>query len=139
MIRKTSIEVYHRIKSEGLLSKKRMEIYDILYLYGDQTSAEVNEKLIRGKQINGLSQSRARFTELREMGAIEELGTKTCSVTGNTAILWSTTNTIPNKIKKETRKTKKAKVLDLLKNLAKISDEDKLVYLREIYKLVDSM
>lgn len=44
---------------------------------------------------NVLSQSRARFTELRNLGVIYEKGIKQCSVTGRNAIEWELTNKLP--------------------------------------------
>ena len=99
MTRRTSTEVYRRLEAEGVLSERRWEVYRVLYEDGPLTSAEVFDKL-RSKswyspERSPLSQTRARFTELRDWGAIEEVGTKVCSVTGNEVILWDVTDQMP--------------------------------------------
>jgi hypothetical protein len=66
---------------------------------------------------NVLSQSRARFTELRELGVIYEKGIKKCSVTGRNVIEWDLTDRLPIIIKKSTN-TKKNELQILKEKLA---------------------
>lgn len=105
MIRKTSIEVYHQIKEEGLLSKRRMEVFKAITECAPCTSAEAMATIIT--KSNVLSQSRARFTELRNMGVIKELGERKCKITGRKVIEWDVTGDLPvNSIKKIDKKPK---------------------------------
>jgi hypothetical protein len=123
MSRETSAECYREIVENGLVSKKRLEVYQIVYKSGPMTSAEVYLELTQGRRVNAISQSRARFTELRQMDLLQEKGTKKCSVTGKTAILWDVTANMPRKLQ-ATGKTKQKK------------KEEALESLRELYKSV---
>lgn len=100
--RQTSIDAYNKIKEEGLLSRRRWEIYDVVFKNGPMTSAEAFRKLILANTIRNITQSRARFTELRDSGVFQECGTKVCSVTGMTVILWDVTSRLPIKAEKPT-------------------------------------
>ena len=77
--RQTSIDCYKQIKSEGLLSKRRWEVYDIVFKHGPMTSNETSDfpslKGVDGYRHN----ANARMTELREFGVVQEIGTKNCS------------------------------------------------------------
>lgn len=100
MTRQTSIDAYHEIKLKGLLSVRRFQIYDVLHRFGALTANEVFEILKKetdpsGKQFRFDSNTRARFTELRELGVVKELGTQKCSVTGRECILWDVTGNLP--------------------------------------------
>ena len=103
MTRKTSIEVYHKIRNQGLLSRRRLEVYATVWEYGPMTSAEAFRVMNRNAPIKNITQSRARFTELRDLGVFEELGEKICSVTGHKAILWEVTDRLPIKYEKPVR------------------------------------
>lgn len=97
MTRATSIEAYNTIKENGLLSKMRWRVYDTLFTFGPQTSGEVFTKMNGGDPVKSLTGSRARLTELRDLGCIEELGVRKCTVTGHTAIEWAVTTSLPVK------------------------------------------
>jgi len=107
-IRNTSKQVYHQIKASGVLSQRRWEVFDWLWHNGPATGREA----IRGARAADhgpvISQTRARLTELRDMGAIEEIGTTIDNVTGNEVILWDVTGNMPHKlpprVKGKTRK-----------------------------------
>ena len=95
--RQTSIDCYNEIKSEGLLSRRRMQVYEAIYNSAPCTSAEAMTNILK---MNGdvLSQSRARFTELREQGVIYERGIRECKLTGRKAIEWDLTDRLPMNI-----------------------------------------
>ena len=97
-VRQTSRAVYHQIKANGLLSQRRWEVYDWLFHNGPATGREA----IRGARAADrgpvISQTRARLTELRDMGVVEEVGTTTDKVTGHEVILWDVTNKLPTKL-----------------------------------------
>lgn len=95
MKRQTSIAAYHKIRNEGLLSKRRWEVYDVMYHNGPLTSGEAFTILNRNRPAGALTQSRARFTELRELGLLREIGVRKCSVTGMNVILWDVTDKLP--------------------------------------------
>ena len=119
--RNTSIEAYNEVIP--FLSKKRKEIYDVLFNLGPMTSAEVFRHLNARNPVANITQSRARFTELREMGAILELGTKPCNVTGVTVILWDVDDGPVKKLEKKlTTKQKYEMCLESLKQIHTIAD-----------------
>lgn len=97
-VRQTSIAVYRQIEANGLLSLRRWEVYKWLYHNGPATGREA----IRGARTADhgpvISQTRARLTELRDMGVIEEIGTTIDKVTGHEVILWDVTNQLPRKL-----------------------------------------
>ena len=126
--RQTSIDCYRQIKAEGLLTKRRLEVYEAIYNSAPCTSSEA----MRGRlnSTNVLSQSRARFTELRELGVIYEKGVRKCNVTGRNVIEWDLTDRLPIKTKPrpKQKKDRTEKALNSLralyqrKNIAPVED-----------------
>ena len=118
-MRKTSIDCYNQIKQEGLLSKMRFKVYEAILKNAPCTSAEVLSTLL--SKNSAITSSRARFTELRELGVIYEVQNRKCNITGRTSIEWDLTDNLPVN-KKNIKKTKKQRT------------EDALNSLRELYK-----
>jgi hypothetical protein len=117
--RQTSIDCYNKIKQEGLLSKRRLQVYESVLINAPCTASEVfNEKNLKTNQSG-------RFTELRDLGVIYEKGERLCSVTGRNVIEWDLTDRLPINVKKS-NKTKKHKINDALNSL------------RELYKNKDT-
>jgi len=106
--RQTSIDCYNAIKSEGLLPKRRMEVYEAIYNCAPCTSAEAIKTILE-KSGNVLSQSRARFTELRDQQVIYERGVRQCKITGRKAIEWDLTDRLPVDISELNKARKQAK------------------------------
>lgn len=118
MPRQTSMQAYAQIENEGLLSQRRLEVYQALFKCGPATSAEVFKHLSDFNRRGIISQSRARFTELRELGVIDELGTRKCGVTGREAIVWGVNGKLPTERQKPpTKKEKKQEILKMLDDL----------------------
>ena len=100
MIRETSIEAFNKIKENGLLSVRRMQVYEVLFHDGPLTQNEAH-KLLWKLGIRTEKQSiTPRFNELYQVGVIKEVGKKVCSVTGNNCILWDVTKNLPVKFEK---------------------------------------
>jgi Fe2+ or Zn2+ uptake regulation protein len=99
-VRDTSIEAYNRIKADGLLCRKRLEVYEWLYHHGPATGMEVHRGL--GGQGNANNANvRARLNELREMGVVKEMeDTVECQVTKMTVIQWDVTPNLPTPLEK---------------------------------------
>lgn len=108
MTRRTSIEAYHQIKDEGLLTEARLVVYEILFERGPLTAGEVFLWMRRMNQGHTVVKGSvcARLTELRDTGVVAEVGKRECELTGHTAILWDVTENIPFKLEK--RKSKDA-------------------------------
>jgi hypothetical protein len=138
MARETSIETYLKIKRSGLLSSRRLEIYECLFNKGPLTASQVF--VLLGLETN----QSGRFTELSEMEVIKEVGTITCPITNNTAILWDVTAKLPVKIKRPVTASKKKKKTDALELMQEIANskelsEPVLNKLRRVYSIVLSM
>ena len=121
--RQTSIDCYNKIKEQGLLSNMRFKVYEAILKKAPCTSGEAFATMTTKE--NQISQSRARFTELRNLGVIYEKGEKQCTITGRNVIEWDLTDRLPVNIK-NTNKTKKQRLDAALNSL------------RELYKNKDS-
>jgi len=133
--RQTSIECYNKIKQEGLLTKRRLEVYEAIFMKAPCTSSEA--MINRLNSSNVLSQSRARFTELRELGVIYEKGEKKCSITGRNVIEWDLTDRLPVNIKNP-NKTKKQRINDALNSL-RVLYKNKDISTNEDWKIVANL
>ena len=109
--RQTSIDCYNKIKEQGLLSNMRFKVYEAILKKAPCTSGEAFATMTTKE--NQISQSRARFTELRELGVIYEKGEKQCTITGRNVIEWDLTDRLPINIK-SSNKTKKQKINEAL-------------------------
>lgn len=97
MSRQTSIEAYHMISSSGLLSTMRKKVCKAIAYNAPCTSGEAFKWMLdNGEYSNPLSQSRARVTELRDLGVVREIGTRPCNVSGHNAIVWELTGDLPS-------------------------------------------
>ena len=120
--RQTSIDCYNEIRANGLLSKRRFEVYEALLSSAPCTSSEA---IRNAKTTFGVFGVSSRFTELRDLGVIYEVRTRECTVTGRNVIEWDLTDRLPLNVKKS-NKTKKNKIDDALNSL------------RELYKNKDT-
>jgi hypothetical protein len=114
--RQTSIECYNEIRANGLLSKRRFEVYEALLSSAPCTSSEA---IRNAKTTFGVFGVSSRFTELRDLGVIYEVRTRECTVTGRNVIEWDLTDRLPVNVKKS-NKTKKHKIDDALNSLRKL-------------------
>ena len=121
-IRQTSIECYRQIIAEGLLSKRRLQVYEILLENGCLTGTEISilfkQKHFTTNHSEGI---RNRISELFERGVVYEKGIVECKSTGRKVTLWDLTDNLPIKIK-SSNKTKKQRI------------EDAINSFRELYK-----
>jgi hypothetical protein len=120
--RKTSIDCYHEIKENELLTKRRFQVYEAIYKNAPCTTNEALKDVYSGSHGVG-----SRTTELRDLGVIYEKGTKKCSVTGRNVIEWDLTDNIP--IERKPPLTKKNRIAiainglrELYKNKNKLTD-----------------
>jgi hypothetical protein len=117
--RQTSIDCYNQIKAEGLLSKMRFKVYECILTNAPCTSAEALSNML--SKNSAITSSRARFTELRELGVIYEKGIRKCTVTGRNVIEWDLTDRLPidKKVIAITKKMRVANALYALNELHK--------------------
>ena len=112
-VRQTSAVAYQQIKDEGLLSKLQEQVYRTLYRNGPLTATEVF--LSMGIAKHGQGAVTPRFAELKRAGVIQEVGVRTCSVTGRNVIEWDVTDQLPRKVSRKERKVSKSEIVKDLK------------------------
>lgn len=109
MIRETSIKAYHEALASGLISKRRGQCLKIVAEHGPITSNEafniLKDEL--GRNFRFDSNTRARFTELRQQDVVYERQERECRITGKTVIEWEMTLRRPKPyVKPETQMEK---------------------------------
>ena len=115
-IRQTSIDCYNQIKESGLLSSRKMEVYEILFRHGPMTANEIVRKAKVSYPNTNPSSFHARLSELKKCNAIIEVGEKRDVFSGKSCYVWDLTDRIPVKESRKT-KTKKDRVDDVLNAL----------------------
>ena len=143
MVQTTSIETYHAIKNSGLISEKRMKVFDIFYQNPrGLTGAQVSEIYRRENPTSQHSETiRNRITELVQMGVLAELGVVECEFSKRSVMKWCCIDKMPIPLeKKVTRKEQIKQILDGVTALGKKleSEEDKTA-LRKIYWQIKSL
>lgn len=95
--RDTSREAWKLVAESGLLGGKHLTIYEMVGRYPDCTANEIFLKLKYLGKIRGEfdSNTHSRFTELRDMGCIEEVQRRPCSTSGRLAVTWEVTGRHP--------------------------------------------
>ncbi len=107
--RQTSVAAYDRLVDGGVLSQRRAEVYSAVYNNGPATGSEICEVLTGQSSAYGIG---PRFTELRDMGLLREMGERKCKVTGQTVIVWDVTDRVdPLPLPKKTGKLSKYRAL----------------------------
>jgi hypothetical protein len=136
--RQTSIDCFNQIKAQGLLSKRRMEVYTKLLTIAPCTASELQKSMDYN---NGGRDCMKRLSELRDLGTIYEKKERKCNVTGKIVIEWDLTDKLPIKITKLiTAKQQRVKdtlnaLRDLYKNKNASSIEDWQVVANLIRKI----
>ena len=103
MIQKTSIETYHAIKNSGLISDKRMKVFDIFYKNPQGlTGAEVSEIYKKNNPTSQHSETiRNRITELVQMGVLAEVGVVECQFSKRNVMKWHCIDKMPISLEKK--------------------------------------
>lgn len=143
MVQTTSIETYHAIKNSGLISEKRLKVFDIFYQNPQGlTGAEVSEIYRKQNPTSQHSETiRNRITELVQMGVLVELGVVECQFSKRNVTKWCCIDKMPIPLEKKlTRKEQIKEILDDVTAFGKSlsSEEDKIV-LRTIYWKIKSL
>lgn len=102
MIRQTSVSAFHTIKENGLLSRKRLEVYSIIAKHGPLNCRQIIEIAAKGTVTNTGAIS-GRLSELVNLDVIESAFERPCPTTGHVTIFWQITDRLPKKIKKPTQ------------------------------------
>jgi hypothetical protein len=96
VVRETSLEAFEYIRENGLLSKRRWQVYEYVFRHGPCTAAQVVFGLRQPQEQSGTYNT--RLSELERMGLIKELGETVCQFTNRTVILWDVTKELPKKL-----------------------------------------
>lgn len=103
-VRETSIEAFRTIEENGLLSKRRLQVYKLLFDHGPATGAQVARAYNAAFGRTSASETiRNRITELRDMGCVKEVGIVLDEQTGMKVTLWDVTRNLPTKFEKSKR------------------------------------
>lgn len=109
-MRQTSIDCYNEIKANGLLSKRRMEVYEILFNHGAMTANEIVRKSKISYPNTNPSSFHARLSELKKYGVIIEVGEKKDVISGNNCYIWDLTDRLPDKDIKLSTNSKRGRI-----------------------------
>ena len=113
MTRQTSMEVFKQIRDGGLLSRMRLETYQLLFDHGPMTAGELYTKARSELGNDSLRDNhQKRLPELRDMGVVKEIGTKLCAATGQNVILWDVTENLPSGLPKKVPKNVRIRDLE---------------------------
>jgi len=143
MIRQTSIETYNSIKNSGLLSDKRLKVYEIFYEYpqgltGSQVAQIYSSKYPTSQHSETI---RNRITELRDMGVLNEAGIVKCEYSNRNVIKFVLNDNMPKVLEaKPTLNQSLNSILEKIEKLGtQITDETQKESLREIYRGVNKL
>lgn len=95
MTRRTSIEAYNFIKDNGLLSKRRWQVYDILYQHGPLTGNQLIKIARREYPMLNTGAFNTRLSELRDRQVVSEIKEVLCPISGHRVILWDVNDRLP--------------------------------------------
>ena len=106
-VRQTSVWAYMAIRSNGLLSRKRWQVYSYIFYHGPTHGPEIGEHVTGGWK---------RVSELIDLGVVEEVGLTTNKKTNMTVYEVDVTKSLPfGKIR--TRSSSKKGEKALLKDI----------------------
>lgn len=105
-MRQTSVSAYRKIRDEGLLSKRRWEVYNVLFHHGPLTATGIASKIPNFKSPSVGFNVHARLCELRARLVVEELGQIVCPYTKMMVINWDVTADLPIDVKRIAKKKK---------------------------------
>jgi hypothetical protein len=91
----TSREIYKKITENGLLAHMEEVVYTIIYNHGPITAKEIHNMVADLYPPTSTSPIPAR---LRTKGVAKKIGKRRCTITGNNADVWITTNDLPKTI-----------------------------------------
>lgn len=103
MTRETSLEAYRKIQEDGLLSKRRWEVYESLFKCGPATAMGIFNFMAQYRGNKVAANVYARLSELRDMGCVREVGDQVDPMTRMRVILWDVTKSLPVKFEKAKR------------------------------------
>ena len=139
MTRLTSIGTYNDIKANGLLSKRRWEVYDVLYNMGPMTANEMVRYFQGVYPDRNSSGWNGRFSELERLGVVTNIGTRIDEISGHECILWDVTDKLPTKPEKKPKRPSKKELIQKIEELGHAVPSKWKPPLREIWSIANSI
>ncbi len=101
----TRDEAFQTIKDNRLLTKRRWQVYETIYLKGPMTASEVHREM--EKLEPGISNTciRVRIAELGRMNVVTTTSKRDCTFSGRFSNVWETTENLPFRGEKTERHT----------------------------------
>jgi len=124
MSRQTSVQAYHQIRNEGLLTKLKLQVYETLYQHGPLTAGELCGIYFPKTPRPSLS---PRFAELEELGVVKTVGVRPCQKTQRNAYVWDVTDQVPRKLEKELVESSKQKIERLEARVQELEEENEFL------------
>jgi len=115
--RRTSVEIYNRIKDDGLLGRLQFQVYDALYNFGPLTQNELHQHHFKHTQPRNIQ---PRVSELESFGVVSCVGERKCEITGNICMIWDVNENLP--IKPEKKKSKDQLIRELRLEVQRLSN-----------------
>lgn len=94
-VRQTSLQAYNYLRHSGLLSTRRMEVYEYLYDQGPATASQMAHYMHRDR-----ASTSSRCRELVGMGLVQETGDILCPITGMEVTGYDVTPNMPTQLTK---------------------------------------
>ena len=117
MTRETSIEAYQEIEADGSLSDKRLRAYYFVVHNPHRTAGELLKHYQKHySDLLSRNDLASLLSYLRRIGVIAESGTRECSVSGKSNIIWISTEKKPMKLEKNIHE----EVIKINKSLKKL-------------------
>jgi hypothetical protein len=144
-INQNSMDAFNHIKKNGLLSDKRLKVYQIFVqnpegLTGSEVSAIYKNNYPSSQYSETI---RNRITELREMGVLDEVGNVECRFTKRTVMKYRVNTKMPTKLApKKSLNTNIDEIISDLKKLWEltiVSDINKRILIRQIKLKLESL
>jgi len=116
--RVSQIEAYKEILSQGLLPRRREEIYDWVFHHGPLNANQVARSLHRDRGATS-----CRCGELVDLGVFVEAGSHVCPLTNMTVLIYDVTDNLPVQNLKMTASPRRASRKDLVEEVKRLNRE----------------
>lgn len=125
MKRKTSLEAFEYIKSNGLLTKREFQVYEILFEHGPLTAHEIVSIARKKYNLPDANQTgwNSRTGIMEKAGVIENVGEKAHPTSGRLNILWDVTDKKP--LPREKKNPLDVLRVKILKQKVKVTKESR--------------
>lgn len=106
----TSVEAWRALCQSGTLTQRRFEVLECLALYGPMTANELEKKLHN-------TSAHKRLSELQDLGVVEIVRERECTVTGRNCAEWRALDRMPTG---EVKRTAKRSMKELEQEVAQL-------------------